>query len=165
MKWEKSLEYRKADPEKMKKFIGLKNKVDERGYCSTIDEKKARLIVANLKPKEYDFFIKEFISNHYAVLYILQRIELNRVTKKGHKYSVSFIKQKNKASGSPFFSSDTMRFFKGGKYSTFLVGDKTILQMSQEGRIANYLFNPKNGDLEYMDKDELKELEDKNGNI
>lgn len=55
----------------------------------------------------------------------------------GKKYTLSDIKQANKAAGHFFFSKDTMRFFRGCKHSVVRTADGTHY----------HKFNPKTGHL------------------
>lgn len=83
MRYHRSSQYRNADATLMGQFVGLKSKSmfndEERPH--TIDERDARLIVANLRKKEYPQFKSEFAQKSYAPFRLLQDFEYKR--KKG----------------------------------------------------------------------------------
>jgi len=70
-RWERSQQYRNAKQEDIDKFVGLKSKKYE-GRSFTIDEKDARLIVANLKKEEYDDFKNKFKNGTVSEFRLLQ---------------------------------------------------------------------------------------------
>ena len=77
MRYKRSMQFRHADIEKMKQFVGLKSKAYE-GRPFMIDEHDARMIVANLRKNEYSKFKSLYKSRPSSSFRILQDIEFER---------------------------------------------------------------------------------------
>ncbi len=77
MRYHQSTEYRNADKKRMKEFIGLTSMSCE-GRSFVIDERDARMIVANLRLKEYKQFKSIFQNKSFSSFRLLQDFEHRR---------------------------------------------------------------------------------------
>lgn len=77
MRYRRSFQYRHANIDKVKHFMGMKSAPYE-GRSFNIDEHDLRMIAANLRKREYPLFEKEFKEHPYSAFRMLQDFEYKR---------------------------------------------------------------------------------------
>jgi hypothetical protein len=81
MRYHRSKEYKHADSRKFGQFIGLKSAKWDDDRSFSIDERDARMIVANLRKREYENFKKEYPTRPVSPFRLLQDFEYRRKRK------------------------------------------------------------------------------------